>query len=561
MKSPKIQDNAQLLPQNYKKLMRSTATLISFIPARRWLFTFVVLLSSHVYGLGMGEIRVSSNLGQPLRAQVEVVEAAGIDMLDLKAKIASADEYRKSGMQFPEGIKFRLKLTQASSQSPQIEISTLRSLDEPFLELLVELTSSSGKMSRSYTVLLDPAPDLIATPATQQPIIGETASESVALEQPTPVIPVAKRSQQKTGNGPTATQVRSSMAVRPIKKKQRAVARTLGIDSGRNGGDASTKTTQFGKLSLTLSTSLTISRNAPGLPLSAPESADAVQEELIAREKTLGELNAQIAEMKEVIKALQGRLGIQPASSVTAGEMSAVLGVSAVESAVADVPLQSAIALTTVVSAVSAAAPEVRLIERNWVKPVIGGLLIAVALGLVVFWYRRRQQAYEWYEGPFDESVEGPDSMTDTVQITSEPANNAGSTSGKMPKAVDIGSVSGKMIVKQELVGDTSMKIPAYQKQKLESNVPPEYDMLEEADVYLRFGHDKLAEEVLLEAIQVNPNNPHAYLTLLGIYASREDTSAFFTWAQKVKALGDAKAWKEVTEMGLKLEPANPFYH
>jgi hypothetical protein len=214
-----------------------------------------------------------------------------------------------------------------------------------------------------------------------------------------------------------------------------------------------------------------------------------------------------------------------------------------------------------VVSAVPVATPEVRLVERNWVKPVIGGLLIAVVLGLVVFWYRRRQQAYEWYEGPFDEPMEGADSMTEAVQITSEPANNVGSTSGKMPQAVDIGSVSGKMIVKQELIGDTSMKIPAYQKQKIESNVPPEYDMLEEADVYLRFGHDKLAEEVLLEAIQVNPNNPHAYLTLLGIYVSREDTSAFFTWAQKVKALGDAKAWKEVTEMGLKLEPANPFYH
>ncbi|MDD2686485.1 MAG: hypothetical protein PHY62_10030 [Gallionella sp.] len=342
--------------------------------------------------------------------------------------------------------------------------------------------------------------------------------------------------------------------------------------------ESPTKTTQFGKLSLTLSTSLTISRNAPGVPLSAPESADAVQEELIAREKTLGELNAQIVEMKEVIKALQGRLGIQPASAVTAGEISSELGASAVALAATEVLEQPEIAVKVPVVAAPIVESELGLTERRWFKPMVGGLLIAVALGLAVFWYRRRQEAYHWYEGPFDETDDGIAENNgvdagDVQQTGAVQSRDVGSTSGKqqvvdvgsisgkMAKNSDVGSVSGKRAVMSELLGETSVKMPAYQKQKLESNVPPEYDMLEEADVYLRFGHDKLAEEVLLEAIQVNPNNPHAYLTLLGIYASREDSTAFFTWAQKVKVLGDAKAWKEAAEIGHKLEPANPFYH
>ncbi len=315
------------------------------------------------------------------------------------------------------------------------------------------------------------------------------------------------------------------------------------------------------------------------MPLSAPENADAVQEELIAREKTLGELNAQIAEMKEVIKALQGRLGIQPASAVTAGEISSELGASAVALAASEVLEQPTIAIKVPVVVPPVEKSEVGLTERRWFKPMVGGLLIAVALGLAVFWYRRRQDAYHWYEGPFDEPDDGMAEnngvdVGGVQQAGAAQSRDVGSTSGKQPQAIDVGSisakmakssdvgsVSGKRAVMNELLGETSMKMPAYQKQKLESNVPPEYDMLEEADVYLRFGHDKLAEEVLLEAIQVNPNNPHAYLTLLGIYASREDSTTFFTWAQKVKVLGDAKAWKEAAEMGYKLEPANPFYH
>ncbi|MDD2686484.1 MAG: hypothetical protein PHY62_10025 [Gallionella sp.] len=106
----------------------------------------------------MSEIRVGSNLGQPLRAQIGLAETDGIDLIDLKARIASAEEYRRNGLHYPDGIKFKLRVTQETGRSPQIEISTLRSLEEPFLELLIELAAPSGKMSKSYIVLLDPAP-------------------------------------------------------------------------------------------------------------------------------------------------------------------------------------------------------------------------------------------------------------------------------------------------------------------------------------------------------------------------------------------------------------------
>jgi pilus assembly protein FimV len=106
------------------------------------------------------------------------------------------------------------------------------------------------------------------------------------------------------------------------------------------------------------------------------------------------------------------------------------------------------------------------------------------------------------------------------------------------------------------------MKVPAVKEQKgmNVSSAPPEYDFLEEADIYLRFGHDKLAEEVLREAIKINPSNPHTYLTLLGIYESRGDAKGFAAVATEMKEVGDNADWQKAVEMGKRIDPANPLY-
>ena len=104
------------------------------------------------------------------------------------------------------------------------------------------------------------------------------------------------------------------------------------------------------------------------------------------------------------------------------------------------------------------------------------------------------------------------------------------------------------------------MKTPAYVEQKTQSIFPPEYEMLEEADIYLRFGHDKLAEEALREAIKINPRNPQAYLTLLRICFSRKDSAGFVALAKQLQPLSDENVWAKVAEMGRALDPANTLY-
>ena len=57
-------------------------------------------------------------------------------------------------------------------------------------------------------------------------------------------------------------------------------------------------------------------------------------------------------------------------------------------------------------------------------------------------------------------------------------------------------------------------------------------DPISEADLFLNFGRDAQAEEILKEALQNTPNNPSDTLKLLGIYANRKDTNIISTIAR-----------------------------
>jgi pilus assembly protein FimV len=85
-------------------------------------------------------------------------------------------------------------------------------------------------------------------------------------------------------------------------------------------------------------------------------------------------------------------------------------------------------------------------------------------------------------------------------------------------------------------------------------------DPISEADLFLNFGRDAQAEEILKEALQNTPNNHQIHLKLLGIYANRKDANSFSAIAQQLKDSGDDGAWQQAVEMGRKLEPNNPTY-
>jgi pilus assembly protein FimV len=89
-----------------------------------------------------------------------------------------------------------------------------------------------------------------------------------------------------------------------------------------------------------------------------------------------------------------------------------------------------------------------------------------------------------------------------------------------------------------------------------------EVDPVAEADVYMAYGRDAQAEEILKEALLKDPNRQAVRVKLLEIYAARKDLKAFETTAGEIYAAtgGQGPEWQKAIELGLSIDPGNPMY-
>ena len=87
-------------------------------------------------------------------------------------------------------------------------------------------------------------------------------------------------------------------------------------------------------------------------------------------------------------------------------------------------------------------------------------------------------------------------------------------------------------------------------------------DPVAEADVYMAYGRDAQAEEILLDALKVDPSRAAVHLKLLEIYAQRKSTSQFETTASELYSLtgGQGDDWARAADMGRQIDPDNPLY-
>lgn len=87
-------------------------------------------------------------------------------------------------------------------------------------------------------------------------------------------------------------------------------------------------------------------------------------------------------------------------------------------------------------------------------------------------------------------------------------------------------------------------------------------DPVAEADVYLAYGRDLQAEEILKEAMRTAPQRVAIHSKLLEIYAKRRDARAFEQVASDAHALTRAEGpeWEHICELGRELDASNPLY-
>src|SRR5262245_5924672 len=150
---------------------------------------------------GLGRLNVLSTIGQPLVGEIELVSVSKDELSSLSARIAPPNSFESANIQLnPALIGARITVERRPDGRPYLRLASTRSVDEPFIDLLVELTWSTGRLVREYTALIDPpstAPPVQAvSPATAVPV---APAPSAAAAAPVPSAPRAQPQSAEPG--------------------------------------------------------------------------------------------------------------------------------------------------------------------------------------------------------------------------------------------------------------------------------------------------------------------------------------------------------------------------
>jgi pilus assembly protein FimV len=153
-----------------------------------------------VQAASLGRLTVSSYLGQPLSAEIALESVTDKEADSLSARLASPEVFQKEGVNLaPYHATLSVSVKKRMDGHPYIHLSSLQALNEPVLNLIIELNSSSGLLLREYNVLLDPVEtqkSVLAVPAVRPDaagVVNSTASAKEALSVKQSASPVQPR--------------------------------------------------------------------------------------------------------------------------------------------------------------------------------------------------------------------------------------------------------------------------------------------------------------------------------------------------------------------------------
>lgn len=615
--------------------------------------TLLLLAPWMAHAAGLGRLTVQSSLGQPLNAEIDLVAVRGDEASTLAVRLASPDAYQQANLQYNAGVTgIKLSIERRPNGQSYIKVTGSRPMNEPFVDLLIELSWSGGKIVREYTALLDPPgygqqAQALAAPAAAPaaPVSKPIAAPAAVAPTPAAAPAAAAPGAQEYGpiaKGETLGKIAASLKPQGVSLEQMLVGLYRSnpdafirnnlnlVKSGRilrvpdaqelaaiSQGDAVKEyraqvadwraysgrvadaagqapeggATARGRITAKVDDPaaaeskdvVKLSKGEPGKggkPLTGEAKARALQEELIARNKELAEANERIAQLEKTIKDSQKLAELKSPGLAAAQQKAEAAKADAAKAAKPETvkpepakpaekpaePAKDAAAKTDPVKSETkadepltgakpdAAAPaaekpaeEAKPAPKPKPKPVappppppeptmmdmvmdnlplIGGglgVLVLGGLGMAVMRRRRARAA--------DDDVEA---------VAPTFAAAAGSAA----------MVAG--------AGDSAAEAPAASAAPAADEVDP----VQEAEVYIAYGRDGQAEEILKEAMARDPAREDVQVKLAEVYAARQDSASFGTIAQSMNSLtgGSGDNWIKVAAMGYALEPGNPLY-
>lgn len=592
---------------------------------------------------GLGRLTVHSALGQPLRAEIEL-SAAGDELTGMTAKVASGDAFKQAGLDYVSALSsIRFAIDKRPNGQPVVRMSSDRPISEPFVDMLVELNWSSGRLVREYTFLLDPpeaqplaaapepvvppvaapapAPTRVAPPPAARPAPAMAAPSPAPAPAPAPApvaeakVPAAEATAEvyRVKRGDTLSKIAQNTMPEGVSLEQMLVGllasnRDAFIDGNMNrlkagrilqvpareqvaavsqaeavkevraqaadwnayrrklASLAADAPVQEPEARQEAAGKVTAKVEEPAAPVEAPKdqvkvskAQDAVkapavtagvsEEDRVAAERAAREskervaaLEKNVADLKKLSEMKNGDLAKLP-QQAEGDKPAAAPGAKPVEPAVAPAG-PAAEAPKPVPKPAPKPKPPVVVPEEEdegflaglFGNPVVlGGLgAILAAIGGMVVYRRRKAQSGEaaLSTGTLSQPSLGANSVFRAT------GGQSVDTSNVAPATTDF-SQSGAGAI------DTD-----------------DVDPVAEAEVYMAYGRDAQAEEILLDALQKDPKRVAIHAKLLEIYFNRKSAKQFETLATELYAQtgGKGPEWDKAVEMGVKLDPSNPLY-
>ena len=187
----------------------------------------LLVVPSAAFALGLGDIRLLSPLDQPLKAQIELLDATPEALQNLQVQLASQDTFAHYGLNWPQFMSgVHVKAVRTADGREVVELSSDQPITDPVLTLLVEANWDRGHLIREYTVLLDPpvyvpnasraagaqvAPAATGTAQRE----GEIARSQAAAAQPSAAAPATETpqaAQSAAGTGSASAESSSAAA-------------------------------------------------------------------------------------------------------------------------------------------------------------------------------------------------------------------------------------------------------------------------------------------------------------------------------------------------------------
>ena len=164
----------------------------------------LAMLAMPAFALGLGQITVKSERGEPLLAEIAIISSDPGELENLQARLASPETFARVGLEPPDSTVSGLQFTVALDPQgrPVIRVTSAEPIEASLLTFLLEVDWGQGRLVREYSALLD-APETVAAPA-QPPIEAPTAAPSnTIVREPVAPAPAAVPEQATAEPDPT----------------------------------------------------------------------------------------------------------------------------------------------------------------------------------------------------------------------------------------------------------------------------------------------------------------------------------------------------------------------